>query len=108
MKFRWKLLILLISISIVPVVSLRTFGIHNVHLMADALVSEVKRKQVDEAKNRMQSIINEYSRSIRSSREQVEMALFYQSFELRRILHREILRRRRLRSNLVQPIGDKL
>ena len=91
MKFRWKLLILLISISIVPVVSLRTFGIHNVHLMADALVSEVKRKQVDEAKNRMQSIINEYSRSIRSSREQVEMALFYQSFELRRILHREIL-----------------
>jgi hypothetical protein len=36
MKFRWKLLILLLVISIIPVVSLRTFGLQNVRLMADA------------------------------------------------------------------------
>jgi sigma-B regulation protein RsbU (phosphoserine phosphatase) len=107
MKFRWKLLILLLGISIVPVVSLRTFGIHNVHLMADALVSEVKRKQVAEAKDRMQLIINEYSRSIRSSREQIEMALFYQSFELRRILHREIFEFDRSRPSLSSVSPEK-
>lgn len=43
MKFRWKLLILLLVISIIPVVSLRTFGIQNVRLMADALTVQVKK-----------------------------------------------------------------
>jgi sigma-B regulation protein RsbU (phosphoserine phosphatase) len=90
MKFRWKLLILLLGISIVPVVSLRTFGIHNVHLMAEALVSQVKEKQVDNARHRLQLVINAYSKAIRTSREQVEMALFYQSFEAKRLLQTQL------------------
>lgn len=90
MKFRWKLLILLLGISIVPVVSLRTFGIHNVYLMAEALVSQVKSKQVDNARHRLQLVINNYSKAIRTSREQVEMALFYQSFEAKRLLQTEL------------------
>ena len=90
MKFRWKLLILLLGISILPVVSLRTFGIHNVHLMAEALVSQVKGNQVDNARHRLQLVINNYSKAIRTSGEQVEMALFYQSFEAKRLLQTEL------------------
>jgi sigma-B regulation protein RsbU (phosphoserine phosphatase) len=91
MKFRWKLLILLLSISIIPVVSLRIFGIHNVHLMGDALVAAVRTNRVDEAKHQLQLVIKGYSKDIRTIREQVEMALFYQMFELRRILQKELL-----------------
>jgi hypothetical protein len=64
MKFRWKLLIILLAISIMPIVGLRTFGIQNVRLMADALISQVKGKQLDDARRRLQLVINEYSNSI--------------------------------------------
>lgn len=91
MKFRWKLLILLLTISIVPIVGLRTFGIQNVRLMADALISQVKGKRLDDARHRLQLVISEYSKVIRTSRNQAEMALFYQTFEVRRILQTEFL-----------------
>jgi phosphoserine phosphatase RsbU/P len=45
MKFRWKLLLLLMSVSILPIVGLRTYGIHNVRLMADALVQKLEQVQ---------------------------------------------------------------
>jgi serine phosphatase RsbU (regulator of sigma subunit) len=57
MKFRWKLLILLLVISIIPVVSLRTFGIHNVRLMAEALISRIKTKQRESARTITLSIL---------------------------------------------------
>ena len=86
MKFRWKLLILMLVISIIPVVSLRTLGIQTVRLMAGALISQVKEKQIDDARHRLQLVMDDYSKVIRTSREQAEMALFYQTFEVRRIL----------------------
>ena len=45
MKFRWKLLLLLMSVSILPIVGLRTYGIHNVRLMADALIQKLEQVQ---------------------------------------------------------------
>jgi sigma-B regulation protein RsbU (phosphoserine phosphatase) len=86
MKFRWKLLILLLVISIIPVVSLRTFGIQNVRLMADDLISQIKEEQTRDARHRLQLVMEDYSKIIRTSREQAEMALFFQTFEARRIL----------------------
>ena len=90
MKFRWKLLILMLVISIIPVVSLRTLGIQTVRLMAGALISQVKEKQIDDARHRLQLVMDDYSKVIRTSREQAEMALFYQTFEVRRILQTEL------------------
>jgi hypothetical protein len=37
MKFRWKLTPIMLMASILPIIILRTFGIHNVQVMADAL-----------------------------------------------------------------------
>jgi len=45
MKFRWKLLLLLMSVSILPIVGLRAYGIHNVRLMAEALVQKLEQVQ---------------------------------------------------------------
>ncbi len=90
MKFRWKLLLLLLGITIVPVVSLRTFGIHNVQLMSKALVEEVRKRQAEDADHRLQLAINDYSKNIGTVRKQVEMALFYQLLEIRRILKKEL------------------
>jgi sigma-B regulation protein RsbU (phosphoserine phosphatase) len=103
MKFRWKLLILLLVISIIPIVSLRTFGIQNVRLMAEALISQIKGKQINDARHRLQLVINEYSKVIRTSREQAEMALFYQTFEVRRILQTELSR---YNQNKPSPMSD--
>ncbi|MGW8187182.1 MAG: SpoIIE family protein phosphatase, partial [Desulfobacterales bacterium] len=86
MKFRWKLLVLLLAISILPIVGLRAFGIHNVHLMADALTARIEKLQMDEAHHHLRRLIDLYARSIAKSREQVEMALFFQAYELERSL----------------------
>ena len=51
MKYRWKLMILLLIISIAPIIGLRTFGIHKVHSMADTLITQVKKNQADDATN---------------------------------------------------------
>ena len=86
MKFRWKLLMLLLALSILPIVGLRAFGIHNVHLMADALSTRIIKSQIDDAHSRLRQLSDVYARSIAKSREQVEMALFFQAYELERSL----------------------
>ncbi len=86
MKYRWKLLILFLLISIVPVIGLRSFGMHNVHLMADALKEKVREARRQGAVNRLHMVISEYARTLESIREQVEMALFSQAFEAERSL----------------------
>ncbi|MEJ2474503.1 MAG: HAMP domain-containing protein, partial [Desulfobacterales bacterium] len=58
MKFRWKLLFLLLALSILPIVGLRAFGIHNVHLMADALTARIENSQMDDAQEIRQTIEN--------------------------------------------------
>lgn len=83
---------LLLVISIIPVVSLRTFGIRNVRLMAEALTAQVNDMQLNEARHRLQLLISNYSKVIRTIREQAEMALFYQTFEVRRIFQLKLPR----------------
>jgi len=62
MKYRWKLMILLLTVSIVPIIGLRMFGIHNVHLMADSLIAQVKKIHADDdTPHPSQSIIESIS-----------------------------------------------
>ncbi len=91
MKYRWKLLILLLCISIVPVVSLRTFGIHNVRLMAEALIDRNRQKQEDEVAAKLHLLIQDYSRALETIREKAEMALYFQTFGMSRLLKNEVL-----------------
>jgi sigma-B regulation protein RsbU (phosphoserine phosphatase) len=84
MKFRWKLLILLLAISIIPIVGLRTFGIHNVRIMSKALIAQVELNQESEVKSRLLTLMEGYSNILGKIREEVEMALAFQMFEVKR------------------------
>jgi sigma-B regulation protein RsbU (phosphoserine phosphatase) len=91
MKFRWKLLILLLSISIIPIVVLRTFGIHNVRIMSNALVAQVELNQEREAGSRLLALMEGYSNTLGKIRDEVEMALSFQMFEVKRGILQNIL-----------------
>ena len=103
MKFRWKLLVLLLALSILPIVGLRAFGIHNVHLMANALVARVEKSQMDAAHNHLRQLMAVYARSIAKNREQVEMALFFQATEMERSLADGVDEATQV---TVRPLGD--
>ena len=84
MKFRWKLLILLLAISIIPIVGLRSFGIHNVRIMSKALIAQVELNQEKEVKSRLLMLMEGYSNILGNIRKEVEMALAFQMFEVKR------------------------
>jgi hypothetical protein len=84
MKFHWKLLILLLAISIIPIVGLRTFGIHNVRIMSKALIAQVELNQEREVKSRLLMLMEGYSNILGKTREKVELALAFQMFEVKR------------------------
>jgi sigma-B regulation protein RsbU (phosphoserine phosphatase) len=83
MRFRWKLLILLISMAILPIIVLRSYGIHNVHRMAEALVAKVEQANTEETYTHLSFLANQYTKAMLRSREQVEMALFLQAVQAR-------------------------
>jgi sigma-B regulation protein RsbU (phosphoserine phosphatase) len=86
MKYRWKLLILLLAMSILPVIGLRTFGIHNVRMMAGAITQQVEINQAANVHSRLRLLSRSYREVIGRYREQIEMALLLQAFALRQIL----------------------
>jgi sigma-B regulation protein RsbU (phosphoserine phosphatase) len=75
MKYRWKLLLLLLAVSILPIVMLRTFGIRNVQTMAEALSDEVRTNRLAEAENNVHSLLKSFSQAMNMERERITMAL---------------------------------
>ncbi len=86
MRFRWKLLILLLIIAILPLILGRFFGIHAVRNMGDELVSRQRRGLVSHMKTRMRILVDGYSAVLWRGRELSEMALHFQAQEAERIL----------------------
>jgi sigma-B regulation protein RsbU (phosphoserine phosphatase) len=77
MKFRWKLLLLMLSVSILPIVILRTFGIHNVQAMAGALSDEVQANRLAAARNDIQSSLKSFGEALNMERERISTAMFF-------------------------------
>ncbi len=108
MKFRWKLLLLMLAVSILPIVILRTFGIHNVQTMADALSDEVQANRLAAARNDIQGILESCKHALSMERERMAMALFLLSDSLRRVHARNEERARlpALPAQAFQPPAD--
>jgi hypothetical protein len=83
MRFRWKLLLLMLAVSILPMVILRIFGIHTVRNMAAALSEEVQNGRLETARNEIQSLLNGSREALNMERERVAMALSFLSDVLR-------------------------
>jgi sigma-B regulation protein RsbU (phosphoserine phosphatase) len=84
MKFRWKLSLIMLAVSILPIILLRTFGIHNVRIMASALAEEVENRRSAEARNEIQSLLNGSRETLNLERERIAMGLSFLSDVLRR------------------------
>lgn len=90
MRYRWKLLILLLAISLIPVAVLRTFGIRNVRSLSDNLVSKTREHLISDAEKGLRLSVDNYSTLIRSDSEKVEALLMLQAREVERCLAQEI------------------
>ena len=90
MRYRWKLLILMLAISLIPVVALRTFGIRSVRSLSDNLVSEAREHLISDAEKGLRLSVDNYSSLIRSEGEKVEALLMFQAREVERSLAQEI------------------
>ena len=86
MRFRWKLLILLIVIAMVPVLVMRTFGVHGLRLLGTELVSRTSENLVVGAQQQLHLVVDSYSQMLWQGREQLELALLVQAKEVERAL----------------------
>ena len=86
MRFRWKLMILLLLIALVPMTAMRFFGKRGVRALSDELVSRSRENLSVNAKKQLQFIVESYSQMLSQKREALEIALAYQGDEIERNL----------------------
>ena len=77
MRYRWKLLILLLTISLLPGLFVRMFGIGSVRRLGSALTSKSRENLVQQMENRMQMLVDSYSAVLEGVREQIETGLLF-------------------------------
>jgi glycyl-tRNA synthetase alpha subunit len=86
MSFRKKLIVLLVCLSIVPILALRTFGIHNVHLFADEVAHQVDLNFQKSSELRFNGIFQRHQQLLTQTFEKLETAFLFQTYEARRLL----------------------
>ncbi len=86
MSFRKKLIILLVCLSILPILALRAFGIHNVHLFADEVIRQVNLNTQKSNDLRFNAVAQHHQKRISQTFEKLESALLFQTYEARRLL----------------------
>ena len=79
MRFRWKLLLLLLTMTLAPLVLMRTFGTRAMRYLGDELVSRISENRTAHMKQQLQFRLESYSKLIQANRRQIEMALFLQA-----------------------------
>ncbi len=86
MRYRWKLLILLLSISLIPMVTMRTIGIRAVEQMRGVIISETRENLITATESRLQLIADSYSLVLWKTREMIEAVLLTQATQVERVL----------------------
>ena len=86
MRFRWKLMILLLLIALVPITAMRILGMRGVRMLGDELVARSRQNLNVTTQNRLQFVVDSYSQMLSQKRETLEIALVYQATEIERLL----------------------
>ncbi len=86
MRFRWKLMILLLLIAFVPITAMRILGMRGVRMLGDELVARSRQNLNVTTQNRLQFVVDSYSQMLSQKRETLEIALVYQATEIERLL----------------------
>jgi len=82
MRFRWKLLILLLAIAMVPIMTGRIFSLHALRKIGDTFISRSRDNRIAYMKNHLRLLVDSYSSVLWIGREHMEMALKYQAREV--------------------------
>jgi len=90
MRFRWKLMILLLLIAVVPITAMRILGMRGVRVLGDELVARSRQNLNVTTKNRLQFVVDSYSQMLSQKREALEIALVYQAAEIEGLLAQHI------------------
>ena len=82
MRIRWKLLIAMLAMILVPILFLRWNAQSSMQEMGDELAATTRKAMVKKAREEMQIIVEEHSTVLQRERELIEMILRVQASEL--------------------------
>ena len=86
MKIRWKLLLVMLCISLVPILLMRGFGERSVRVMGDVLSSRIKDVLIQRATIELTILVEEHARIMQLERKLIERALKTQAEEIEECL----------------------
>ncbi len=78
MRFRWKLLILLLLISIGPMALMRTIGVRSVLQFRDTLIEQIRKTRIASEQEKLLLVTDAHALALWEARSQVEAALMAQ------------------------------
>ena len=85
MRIRWKFLLILLSISLLPVLIMRWNGQRSMRELGDDLAARTRDVLVRKTSRELKDLVDEHATILRRERDLVEMALRVQASELEKI-----------------------
>jgi len=82
MRIRWKLLIVMLAMILIPILLLRWSAQRGMHEMAHELADATRDALIQKAREELKIIVEEHSTVLRRERELIEMILKFQAAEL--------------------------
>jgi phosphoserine phosphatase RsbU/P len=79
MRYRWKLLILLLLIGLLPLAVARIYGQSVLYNLGQKLVARTQQNLIEQMDSRMRLLVQSYSAMLWKGRERIEMALAFQA-----------------------------
>ncbi|MFC1816529.1 SpoIIE family protein phosphatase [Thermodesulfobacteriota bacterium] len=89
MRYRWKLLVLFLTMTLVPIFFMRTFGIRAVKKIGTELISRMSENRIVHMQQRLRFRLDSYSKMVWAGRKQIELALLLQVKEVERCLSKQ-------------------
>lgn len=82
MRFRYKLLILMMLISLVPMLVMRLGFVRNVRLLGDRIVKTTSEQLVNDAEDRLRVLVDCFSKLLRSESSKLRAVVLFQAQEV--------------------------
>jgi phosphoserine phosphatase RsbU/P len=87
MRIRWKFLIVLLSISLIPMIVMRLNGQQAMRELGNELATQTKNALVTETKVALKRLVEDHARILKRERELLEMTLLLVSSEIQKRLY---------------------
>ena len=85
MRIRWKFLLVLLAISLIPMLLMRWMGQRSMRELGNDLATRTRDVLIRETSLELKNLVEEHATILRRERDLVEMALQVQASELEKI-----------------------